>query len=231
MKRTFCKFFIIISSFTLSACASVYVPNAVNVPMLDKAGDVQLGAHTGINGFDLQASAAITDNFAVMLNGAFLSETGDTNNYRKRKFGEIGLGYFTSFREMGRFEVYAGYGVGKTSAMDDFEIPGVWTNYAEGSYSRIFVQPSIGMESKVVDFGLAMRVAYVQIYSLKNKVDDINFEENSTYYEPVVFVRVGAPPVKLSFQWGFSRSSSKDMLFLDPNSTIMSFGIVVNLFQ
>lgn len=223
------KIILILSAFNFSACASVYVPNAVNVPMLEKAADVQLGAHTGINGFDLQVSAAITDNIAIMANGALLSETSDSTDYRKRKFGEIGLGYFTNFREIGRFEVFAGYGVGRTYSRDYFTFPGITTNYLEGSYSRIFVQPSVGIETKVIDFGLAMRVSFVSIYSVKGKEIDINYDENTTYYEPVLFVRIGAPPVKLSLQWGFSRSS--DDLFYDEYSNILSFGIVVNLFN
>ncbi len=220
---------LLISSVFLASCASVYVPNAVNVPMLEKAGDVQLGGHTGINGFDIQASAAITDNFALMANGAFINETSDTANYRKRRFGEVGLGYFLPFHESGRFELYAGYGIGKTSAMDTYEFFGTNVYYIEGNYSRFFIQPSIGTETKVLDFGIALRMSYVVIDNLKDREgDNITYNEGSWYYEPVIFFRVGGPPVKLSFQWGFSESGAS--VFWGRSSNILSFGIVINLF-
>lgn len=223
------RMIVIIISFGILSCATVYVPNVVNTPMLDKAADVQIGVYGGNNGFDLQTAAAITDNIAIMANGAFLDETTDSANYRKRKFAEAALGYYHPFGKSGRFDIFAGYGAGRTYSMDTYELFGVNTDYVEGSYSRIFIQPSIGAEFDVVDIGIAFRVSFIKIYSLKDKDQYINFEPKYTYYEPFFFVRVGPRYFKFSAQLGLSLPDQKT--FYTQGDILLSGGIIINLFN
>ena len=99
----------------LSSCAPVYIPNAVNVPLNSNKGELQIGGYAGSNGFDLQTSYAITKEIAVMLNGSTMNRTDDsTSSYHKHGFGEAAMGYYNSFDQAGRFEIFAGYGVGSS---------------------------------------------------------------------------------------------------------------------
>ncbi|HEX2984088.1 MAG TPA: hypothetical protein VHO28_11150 [Ignavibacteriales bacterium] len=223
------RMMVIIISFGISSCATVYVPNAVNMPMLDKAADVQIGGYGGRGGFDLQGAAAITDNLAIMVNGAYINQPVDSSDYMKRKFGEVALGYYKKTSEAGRFDVFIGYGIGKTSTRDTYEFIGVNTDYVEGSYSRIFLRPGFGWEGELVDVSWAFRICYVRVSSFKGEGVYVNYNKESMFYEPAVTVRIGTPTVKFSVQGGFSFCPQK--AFVDDSSFILNAGIVVNLFN
>ncbi len=62
--------FLLAPAISFIACnRSVYVPNQVNVPLLKEKGEVKASVSLS----DWQVAYAITDNFAVMTNGQYVS--------------------------------------------------------------------------------------------------------------------------------------------------------------
>lgn len=220
---------IAIFSFGLTSCATVYVPNVVNDPSLEKASNVQIGGYFGRGGFDLQGAIALTDNIAIMANGSYIDEPADSMDFMKRKFGEIAIGYYSNTSETSGFNIFAGYGIGKTSTKDTHEFFSVSTDYVEGNYSRIFIQPSLKREIGIVDLSAALRICYVRVSTFEGEGVYVNYNKESMFYEPALTFRIGTPTVKLSLQGGFSFCPQK--AFVDDSSFLFNAGVVVNLFN
>ena len=151
----------VIYIFTICGCATVYVPNVVNTPLLSNKGELQVSANLGTSGFDPQFAYAITDNIGLMLNGSFANRTSDsTSDFHKHSFVETGVGYYTSVGENGRFETFGGLGFGKLSAELDNNL---WKSYADVSTLRFFIQPTIGASSSIFDGSLSSRMVMVNL--------------------------------------------------------------------
>ncbi|MEJ0030103.1 MAG: hypothetical protein WDO15_06900 [Bacteroidota bacterium] len=131
--------------------------------MFAEAGELAVSASYGFSGTEGQLAYAITDHIAMMANvNAKWSnlETAESDPAKQRHFfGEGGLGYYTT-QEAVRFELFGGYGVGKSmskaSAIMDFE-----ERLAQGMYRRIFIQPSIGTNNERFNIIFSPRISWV----------------------------------------------------------------------
>src|SRR6056297_213766 len=113
--KRFQKFFLLLPLGFLFSCSPEYIPNMANSPMFSNKGEFQANIATGTSNFDAQAAYAITDHIGIMVNGSYGNETNDTtDDYHKHSFIEGGLGYFENLGESLRYEIYGGYGIGKT---------------------------------------------------------------------------------------------------------------------
>src|ERR1041385_6595954 len=99
------------------SCSPVYLPNSRNVPMFSKAGEVQGSLSFG-SGYNLQTAVSITNNIGIMANGMYADSKNLDNKVNKYTFGEVGLGYYSNNNEKYYFDVFAGYGTGKSSSSD-----------------------------------------------------------------------------------------------------------------
>lgn len=188
----------------INSCAPAYVPNVINAPLLTNKGEVQISLHAGTSGFDPQAAYAITNHLGVMANASFMNSTSDTtDNYHKHGFMELGAGYFTNFGGRFKFETFAGYGAGKIEAYYENE---QWDSFAKTDVSRYFIQPSLGITSKVVDFGISARFALV------NMKQDI-VSETALMIEPAATLKVGWDHIKAVAKVGFSAPVDKSITF------------------
>ncbi len=200
----------------ISGCATAYVPNIINTPLLSNKGEVQAGVHTGLSGTDLQFSYAVTDNIGVMLNGSFANRTSDnTDDFHKHKFVELGTGYYTKIGENGRFETFGGYGYGKLKA--DFN-NSLWNTHLDVNTSRFFVQPAIGVTTDIFDGSLASRFVMVKMHQASNKTTEF-------FFEPVITSKVGYKNVKAVFQLGFSIPLISDNIDFNYQPFLFSIGL------
>lgn len=203
----------------IASCAPTYVPNVVNTPMLSNKGEFHANFNTGTSGFDPQLSYAITDHIGVMLNGSFQNRQRDSSDsHHRHKFIEFGAGYYTKFSELGRFEMYAGYGSGNINAHYDFVL---WESFSDVKYNRIFVQPAIGISTRWFDGSFAMRMAYVDIFQS-------NHRTNGFFMEPALTVKLGYDYFKIVSQMGYSFPADNYVRF-DYEPFIFSVGIQVTL--
>jgi hypothetical protein len=151
----------------LTQCSPVYVPNTRNTPLLTGRGEFQGAMQFGTAGIDIQGAYAITNNLAVMANYSYGNHNTDTlnsnstDNYHKHKYYEGALGYFKN-EDIFCFEVFLGYGQGEASSYSKYS---VFTSQTEqlvtGKYTRIFLQPSFGINKKVVHVAFTPRFSWV----------------------------------------------------------------------
>ena len=195
-----------------TACAPVYVANNVNTPQFSEGGEIIVGGNYGTNGAEIQLAAAVTDHIALMGNGSFASRSED-DEIHKHNFLEAGLGWFTSFRESGRFDLFAGYGGGNAEYKGNGAHIFSSGNLVKisGDYDRIFFQTSIGAVYKGkrerkpdITFGLAIRYTIVRFENFFNS-EDIHLTAENTFIEPVFFASIGKKMLHLKTQIGFVR--------------------------
>jgi hypothetical protein len=208
-----------VTIFILDSCAPAYVPNVINAPMLTNKREVQLALHAGTAGFDPQFAYAITNHLGVMLNGSFMNSTSDsTNNYHKHGFGELGLGYFMPIGQRGKFEAFGGVGSGKIQALYENSL---WTSRSNVSITRYFIQPTIGITSKLIDAGFSTRISIVNLH---------NYAASSTgiFAEPAITAKLGWDHLKVVGQLGISVPFDSENNQINYQPLLISLGIQGN---
>src|SRR4051812_46347277 len=91
-----------------SCSTNLYVPNAVNAPLLAERGEVKVNlTHT-----DLQVAAAVARHLGIMANGYFSSHTAKEGYEHRGSLLEAGIGYFSTTNTHMAFEGFVGYGIG-----------------------------------------------------------------------------------------------------------------------
>ncbi len=206
-------------SWVLCSCGASYAPNAVNSPLLSKKGDAQVAVHTGTSGINPQAAYAITNHLGIMTNGSFKKYNNSDKNYTN--YGELGLGYYTTFSEKGRIEAYAGYGIGNYKYINSFHHS---VTIHSGSFSKFFIQPSIGYVSKIFEGSFATRFAYIN-------VDDISGKDSSMLINPVITAKVGYKFIKVVFQSGLSFGLDDINDYINNQPFMFTVGLQLNINQ
>ncbi len=155
--------FLLLVGLALGSCAPAYVPNSRNVPMFAEGGEFA-GSVVLSSGVEAQVAYAVSDHMALMANTMVIPKTLETRkgvSYKKDGFfGEGGIGYFTK-KKAYRFETFAGYGVGKGNSFESFYFFGSNEVIANGSYQRVFIQPSIGTNKRNFNILFTTRVSMV----------------------------------------------------------------------
>lgn len=196
----------------------------VNSPLFTNAGDFQATIATGNSNFDAQTSVANTDNVGIMLNGSYGNETNDsTDDFHKHIFIEGGVGYSENISELGRFEIYGGYGFG--------EVKGYFKNsfveeLSDARYNRFFIQPGVGISTGIFDGIFSPRFAIVQMNPVSN-----NFisGEYGVYFEPVITSKIGYKYIKFIAQFGILAFLGDQALKYDHQFFIFNFGLNLNI--
>lgn len=201
--------------FITLACAPVYIPNVVHVPLLTNKNELHASVNTGISGFDPQIAYAITDNLGVVINGSFANSKSDSSaSFHTHNFVETGVGYYSVIDTRVRFEVFGGGGYGRVSSNYQGTF---WNTFHDVSLARFFVQPAVGITGKYGDVSFASRCVFVSFYrELK--------ESRAVFLEPVVTFKFGYEYVKAMMQFGFSYPMNAPLTF-DYQPFIFSIGL------
>lgn len=224
-----------------------YMPNVQNVPIFRQKGEsrmsIQSGSASEASTTELHAAYAITSRFAIMANYMFVKggRQGEKNNWGKGKYYEAAFGYYKPLNKKIVFEVYAGGGISN----QQHEYAG--SNYYGGYYydgtsdlafTKVFLQPSVGIKLKPFDFALSTRLSSIHFYNINNQIratnssgesrsiDKIANNKNSLLLESAFTIRGGWQRIKLQLQLQFSSNlTHKDLQFENSNT---SFGIYLN---
>lgn len=147
----------------LTSCAPAYLSNTRNTPLFGEAGEFA-GAVVLGSGIEGQLAGSLTDHFAVMANVEVSMQKNTDPSYTKDYlFYEGGLGYFGRSRTL-RYEVFAGYGMGKGKSYDSYYYfqTGTQSVITEGKFQRAFLQPSFGTNNKKFNLIFAPRFSFVK---------------------------------------------------------------------
>lgn len=209
----------------LSSCKTAYYPTTPNTPMLNNKGEFQISGILGTGNLELQTAYAITNNIGVMVNGSYFNEdreieTDDeaTEITLTHNLIEAGVGYFTKFGGLGKFEVFAGGGVGNVPA-NFREITYVFDGTQTDKMTKFFVQPSVGIGSDFVDFSGGVRISGITM----NK-------QMAVFAEPELSIKLGYKNVRFVASMGLSLPVNNiDNLTWNYNPLIIGLGIQINL--
>lgn len=156
MRRLYALIFL-----ALCSCAPAYIPNIRNTPMFGEGKEFAANIAVG-SGAEVQMAASLSDNIAVMANGAAIFKKYSEQNFsRDHFFGEAGIGLFGRTKGS-RYEIFAGYGMGRGNSYESFFFYGPTEVVATATYSRIFLQPSIGTNAKKFNIIFTPRFSMVK---------------------------------------------------------------------
>jgi hypothetical protein len=223
-KPAFLLFSLMILCFS---CKTAYVPNTVNVPLFDDAGQIRLSGDLAGN---VQFAASLGNSFAIMANGMFKKEGEETDLvYGKGSFGEIGIGGFSRSRTNLKYEAFVGAGVGKTYTKDNGKT-------FEATGARFFFQPSLGYHHSIFELAFTPRLvagkfqkpttSYTIQELISNNLADVN-KPVWMFLEPAVTARVGYKWLKLQLQLG--RSIKLNDQALSYKKEFTSLGVIFDL--
>lgn len=226
----------------LSGCVSTYMPNTPNVPMFTEKGELSAGGHVSLKGnITFNTAYAVTDHFAVMLNGSMLKSESKKMDFRHNLVEAAG-GYFTTFgSENNRvLEVYGGYG-GGSSYRTEKKILGDGTpdyQRREADFSKYFVQVNFSSKKKKslrllshefpLNYGTALRASYLNMSEhTLNGVGQPS--EDNIFLEPIFYTRLTLnPSVQLQYTSGTTIGlKSRDSL--KAAYSVFSVGFVINV--
>jgi len=222
--KRFQKFFLLLPLGFLFSCSPEYIPNMANTPMFSNQGELQATIATGTSNFDAQAAYAVSDHIGVMVNGSYGNETSDTTDeFHKHSFIEGGVGYYDKLGKNFRYEIYGGYGFGKTEGEFDTEFD---SRITDANMQRIFVQPGIGVATGVFDGSFSPRFALV-----KMDPGEETFEKGgyNTFIEPIITTKIGYKWVKFVAQFGVSFPVGNNDINFDYQPVIINFGLNFNI--
>ncbi|GEP94318.1 hypothetical protein [Chitinophaga cymbidii] len=170
----------------LTGCYSpIYLPNQVNAPLLKEKNEWKINVAPS----NWQAAYAVTDHFAVMLNGMYSWERFGTHTASNDSglfdhdspftrpeggFAEVGAGYFTTIVDHPErpliFDVFAGYGAGGFTVIDrsyyvERNIALRKDHTVRTTFHKFFIQPGIGMRHERVELSFNPRFTLLTGYN------------------------------------------------------------------
>lgn len=225
---------LLFSLFLVTCTPPMYIPNALNVPVLEEKGDAEIAYNLGTGGHNIQANYAWSNNFGVMVNGSYLKSKTVYLNFDEQinhKFIESGIGYQKHVNDF-YYNIYGGYGKGEAHVRGDFFglllHPFPHTE-AFAQYSKVFIQPSVFMGgSKIEDIlkpYLSLRMSYINIDQfdffvdepslsqdeLKKYQDFINRSHSNLFFEPSATLKIGTDNIMMMLQIGYSFGALADV--------------------
>lgn len=228
----------------LAGCGtSAYMPNVPNVPMFTKKGELSAGGHVTPKGsITFNTAYAVSDHFAVLLNGSMLSSDRRKRDMRHNLLEAAG-GYYTTFGpESNRvLEIYGGFGGGsseRTEKEEDKETGEMSYERHEANFNKYFVQVNFSSKRKKslrllsrefpLNYGTALRASYVDMhdYSLNNVPGQL---EDNIFLEPIFYTRLTLnPAVQLQYTSG-TTIGLKNRDILTAAYSVFSLGFVINV--
>ena len=240
--------FALLAGLILSSCTHYYyVPNMLNVPLfkdkLELHASGNLGSGESSSSTEIQTAFSFTNNVGITLNQMSVKYNDNSElNTVKAGYFEGGLGYFRRFGGIGEFEIFGGYGGGSQEHTYGRSFFDLWTftstRTKTGSsslkFSKLYLQPSVGISLKNLDLAFSMRFSKLSFKNIDNRInktlDEIEFKHlndivEGTYYyfiEPSFTLRGGIKNVKLQLQITPGLKTNPDLLF---ENTHVGFGI------
>ncbi|MGK7396394.1 MAG: hypothetical protein ACNS62_17585 [Candidatus Cyclobacteriaceae bacterium M3_2C_046] len=196
-------FFVVLLS--VIGCAPVYVPNQLNVPLLNNQGEIQLNVSAGTAGIDIQSAMGLADHLGAMLNLSYSNFGGsDSSRYHQHLLAELGLGYFDYINETGRFEIYGGIGRGYGETYAAYDFNQRQSVLAKGRFTKLFIQGNLGKTTDMLDIAGSARASYLHFYEFQTENKISRETLTALFIEPALTAKAGSERFKALAQIGAS---------------------------
>jgi hypothetical protein len=226
---------VVLVSLIISSCSPLYVPSTRNAALFRDAGEFQGSLHFG-QGIDAQAAVSVSKHIGLMGGYNYVSRnTADDSDsdYIKHTSWEGAVGYYENSDKI-VYEFFGGYGRGEGTAFGDYF--GVSNARANGTYAKLFIQPSVGSNHRIFNWIVTARVSHIDfdnIYSFDETTQAALPPKNP---DPVLFIEpsftgrvfFGKSPIYSQFQAGFSYTTQGETVF-DYEPFHFSFGFGLRL--
>lgn len=226
----------------LNSCASLYMPNVPNTPMLSAKDEIHASGHLTLKGnFSFNSAYAFSDHWGVLLNASVTNQERARKEFRQNLL-ESGLGYFTKFGpEQNRIlEIYAGLAMGNSdrSYFTNSSRGPIADEIQEINFGKKFLQVNYSTKKKKtlnvlgarfpLNYGTALRISHVR--SNKFLINGLeHLPEDNIFFEPVFFTRMA---VSKNLQIQYSSGSNfglKNKKYLQAGNGVLSIGLVWNM--
>jgi len=246
------QYIVILATIAVLNSCGIYRMNVANVPLMQQAGQVEVGGFATTTGYDAQAAVAVTNHMAVLANGSnTLGKVEDFFYSYKHSFGELGAGYFKNLSNGKEFEIYGLAGKGSTNCYSLSGLEGIAPEITKhASYDRYALQGNFARKHNKLYMAVTARLLMVHYYD-KYDQDFIDFSaspKNYLYVDGYFTIQYSIFRfLKVSSQVGFSAqvsdmeeknitSRETQIINKDPNSSfflaspfICSMGLICNL--
>jgi hypothetical protein len=208
--------FPVFAILALSSCTHYYyMPSAPNTPLFREKNEFRATASIGkgdrTETVHAQAAYAITNRLAIA--GSHMNARGGdlvNNNGAKGQYTDFSAGYFNPFHKNLVFEVFGGFGKSKQRHVYSS------SENANLTFTKLFVQPSIGFTNKYFDYAFTPTFSQVRYHHISHNISandpenealqNIAQRKNSILFEPTFTIRGGWQFFKIQTQVGSSRN-------------------------
>lgn len=193
---------ITLAALALASCQpQYYKPNRVNAPLLTNAGQAEIFA--GSN--NLQAGYSPYKHLGIIGGYSGFRREVDGGLNERANLLEIGAGYYgrldTQSLDRGvhfMYDVYTGVGTGTIRIRNDnkFEWPSM-------NLTRAFIQPGIGMRSRIFEAGFNVRLCNVTYdnFNMMPRLETPLPGRSYLFAEPAFTLRAGYKAFKFELQY------------------------------
>ena len=226
----------LLSLFLISCTQYYYAPNVQNVPLFTEKNDLRLAGSYGFGVsaryLELQSAYSASNHIGVMLNFMRASETIFDTYAGKGYYYEGAVGYYKPIKPDGSFEVYGGFAIS-----DQHHKNGSSGGDEYLTFTKMFIQPSIGSTANGFDIAFSTRFSRVAFNKIDytnftyinspSALDDLTNNKVSFLLEPALTTRMGWKNFKIQAQ--FQRSinlTNSDLPFELYN---INFGIYITI--
>ncbi len=219
---------LLVATLFITGCARYYYkPNTVNVPLFTDKGQAHINIAGGnqslfdsdeyLTFFDVQAAGSPVKHLGIMANYSTqsyhtsLPDFASGNVPAKGYIAEAGIGAYSATGQRKSkliTDIYVGYGIGDV------------TSDVNMKFSRVFIQPGIGVGSPWFDASFNPRLCYLSFSDFNpNGRDSTYLDANGLYnydfnysiadqsylfFEPAITLRGGYKFIKIQLQGVFS---------------------------
>jgi hypothetical protein len=239
---------------TASACAPVYLPNAVHTGVPAGAGEIHAAGYYGTGVGSLNLTAAATDHLVLgaaysfdFMEDSLAQDKWPQVYHVGHRFWEAGAGWSWRSDNM-KVMLIAGFGMGHTVTISD-DSTGTYIVFGRtgeelyrivGDFNRLSIQTTIALptnsrngtptpaagsgRSSVSEAGLALRASYLWFDRLDRSPLSA-LRPRLGFLEPVVFVRLGSASIQGELQFGLLLKTTLDGGDVDTQMPIFNLGL------
>ena len=208
MKIIFSLYTLLLLILIFSSCTTVYIPNEINAPAFNEPNQFKGGIAIGNSGTNLQLGFSFYKHFAAIGDISYLDRKSSEPRFQRT--WSLGLGYFTRISQSDSmfYEVFGGYGNGRTNSAYEDQFLTNGPGYENADYNRFYVTQNISFQQEFIDFIISVRLSYFSFTRYESREFINPVLPKAIGIEPAFKIRMGGEFLKIKFQLGYNLINS-----------------------
>ncbi|HRE11440.1 MAG TPA: hypothetical protein PK605_02920 [Ignavibacteria bacterium] len=208
MKIIFSLYTLLLLILIFSSCTTVYIPNEINAPAFNEPNQFKGGIAIGNSGTNLQLGFSFYKHFAAIGDISYLDRKSSEPRFQRT--WSLGLGYFTRISQSDSmfYEVFGGYGNGRTNSAYEDQFLTNGPGYENADYNRYYITQNISFQQEFIDFIISVRLSYFSFTRYESHEFINPVMPQAIGVEPAIKIRIGGEFLKIKFQLGYNLINS-----------------------